>query len=440
MMASIAAQMARELIPAGRRGSMLGSAAVGRLRLPKGGQAAEDLLDARALASAGLAALVSLPVLILGTFALGVPLAAPAILALGYLALAQAVAARRPRRVAAWSLAVFLGLVGWAALFPLFGGEARSWSGLAALAIAPLFAAAPALARAILTGRSGGPQAWALERAGCLDRLAPNEAVLFIDAHGSLIAATRAALNLLGIQGHAAAGGASGLFDRRDHSALLKALKECRSAAAPVEIALRPAMGSAPRPTLMANIQADTHGVVVIRLRAAEQNTPAEGPRDKDRAVASLCQALEPPSAAAGCWDLQEAVSFAVRRVGARAKASGVTLLCEGDSEVLAQCDRRDCRRIAHSLIEAVVAQCSAGGLVRVSARNLRGAVLLRVSARRGAGDLDWALDLAALGEMIDQAGGTLVAERSVEVESFSVRLASAERRLAGGPDAGVGA
>jgi hypothetical protein len=191
----------------------------------------------------------------------------------------------------------------------------------------------------------------------------------------------------------------------------------------------------------MASIEADAHGVVLMRLRAAEQVTETEATPSKNwAAAASVCQALEPPSAAARCWDLQEAVGFAVRCVGARAKARGVTLLCEGDSEVLAGCDRRDCRRIAHGLIEAVVAHTSAGSLVRVSARSLRGAVLLRVSARRGAGELDSALDLAALGEMIDRAGGTLVAERSAEVESFSVRLALAERRLAGRPDAGVGA
>src|SRR5687767_8629059 len=128
-MASIAGDMGRELSAELHRllPDLAGARRSGRSAR---GSLPAELLTARALAGAGLTALALLPVLMLASLALQAPLAGPAAIALGYLAVAHAIAVRRPRRAAALSIAVLSGFVAWTLLFLLVGQGPLSWGGL----------------------------------------------------------------------------------------------------------------------------------------------------------------------------------------------------------------------------------------------------------------------------------------------------------------------
>src|SRR5687768_4964460 len=102
-MASIAGDMGRELLSA-ELGRLVPDLARGRRSRSAPGSLPAELLTARALAGAGLTALALLPVLMLASLALQAPLAGPAAIALGYLAVAHALAVRRRRRAAALSI------------------------------------------------------------------------------------------------------------------------------------------------------------------------------------------------------------------------------------------------------------------------------------------------------------------------------------------------
>jgi hypothetical protein len=114
------------------------------------GEDAGKAAVAQSLASAGLSGLVGLPFLMLASVMLETPLAGPAAIALGYLGSARALALCRPGRAAAWSAAVFAGLVAWTLLPFATGDGPSSAPELSAVLLAPLFAAAPAFARFIL--------------------------------------------------------------------------------------------------------------------------------------------------------------------------------------------------------------------------------------------------------------------------------------------------
>jgi hypothetical protein len=294
-------------------------------------RAGNDLTAATALAAAGLAALVALPFLILLSLALGTPFAVPAAIALGYLGLAHATAIRNARRAAAWSVAVFFGLVGWAVFCTISGGEPGSPSSVAAVLLAPLFAGAPALARALLTAGRGPAR-------------------------------------------------------RTPHQ---------------------------PAPSMRMERTA--------RAPAPEIYPPAE----------FFAPAAGPAATAAPRCDLQEAISFALQRVAPKAKAGGIALICEGESDVVAASDRALGRRISCTLLDTAIGHCGQGGVVSVETRNLRGAVLLRVSVTlaRVAPDvatLRGSPALAALAATIDAAGGTMMFDTTAEGTTISVRLASA--------------
>ncbi len=104
----------------------------------------------RALATAGLAALLALPFLLLSSIALAAPLAVPAAIGIGFLAVSQALGARHPRRAAVLNAIVLCSLVGWLVLFLLIGEKALSHAGLTAAMMAPLVAAGPAFARSLI--------------------------------------------------------------------------------------------------------------------------------------------------------------------------------------------------------------------------------------------------------------------------------------------------
>jgi len=287
----------------------------------------DDRKVARALATAGLLALASLPALALASFLSATPLAGPSVIALGYLGVAQALRAGRARRAAAWMLAVLAGLVCWPAL--AFAAVEPPSSALAAALLAPLLGAAPAAAGKILAMRRS-------------------------------------------------------------------------------PIRKRPAedMPIAPR------VAAET-----VRPHAASP-----------QADASPCS--DPPglpTAAGAAADVQDAIAFAVRRLGPKARAAGIWLVCSGESTLFASCDRQLCRRIAVMQLDAVLARAAPGERVAITARAVRGAVLMRMTAAgegRGMDPDTGANVIAAVASLADQAGGSAVAEAGPDSFGVSVRLA----------------
>jgi signal transduction histidine kinase len=151
-MSLLARQMGREVSSSKLRGLlsiMLAGWAAG-IPVPEGA----DALSERPLAYVGAAGLIALPLLLAVSSFLQSPLAAPAVIALGYLAAAHAHRAHQRRRAATWTLAVHAGLVAWTVMYVVAAGGQLSAAGIAALALAPAFAAAPALVSRMLALRS----------------------------------------------------------------------------------------------------------------------------------------------------------------------------------------------------------------------------------------------------------------------------------------------
>lgn len=114
-------------------------------------------LTVRALRAAGFAALAALPLLLLASLMLSVPLAGPALIASGYLGAAFMLATDRSLQADLVCGIVLAGLLGWT--FLCFATETvpAAWDVPAAL-LAPCFAAAPALVRIALgRGDAGRP-------------------------------------------------------------------------------------------------------------------------------------------------------------------------------------------------------------------------------------------------------------------------------------------
>lgn len=162
----------------------------------RGGQAAGffsgDDLTSRALASAGIAALVTLPFLLLSSVVLAAPLAVPPAIGLGYLAVSHAMGSQRHRWAVFINSAVLLGLVGWLLLFLTSGEGPVSSAGLIAALLAPVFAAAPAFARSLIAkaklqekDAAIVAREAALDRVAWLDQLAPAERTVILDGEGS---------------------------------------------------------------------------------------------------------------------------------------------------------------------------------------------------------------------------------------------------------------
>ena len=295
----------------------------------------DDGLTAQALAAGGLAALLGLPILLLASVTTEAPLAVPAIIALAYLAAAQALSFGRARLADGWSAAAAGGFVLWTAFYGVLGDAPQSLSGMAAALAVPLFAVAPALAQRFLASRNGCEPGAADEDGGDRDGLAASRA-------------------------------------------------EPRSDPA--------------------------------RLRAEAANVE---------------QPSIPP--AASC-EIAVGIGFALTHAGAQAKAAGVALFHDQDYGLSVACDRALCRRILVTLVRDAVAASRAGEEVFLSAKGVRGAVLIRIEYRARSGDrlaegpgaADVALDAAR--EWVEGAGGTLL--RTVDAKgdvTLSIRLAKGE-------------
>lgn len=393
-----------------------------------------DALVARAMAGAGLAAVLGLPLLLLASLVLGAPLAVPAAIASGYLAISHALASNHPQRAAFISGLVLAALVGWLILYLTQGEESLSRSGMSAALMAPLFAAAPALARSVLACRGEDnadgvapmARAVALQRVACLDELAPTESVLIADQAGCVLAATRAARHRLRLLPDAFELSMASIFKPTDVPEIVQALGICRARGETAEIALDDCGAGEGRETAAWIVSpCEGEAVSLRRLPRASAAPPALEVKEPDcKDVAGMAPAAAMP--ASRTCDFSEAVAFAIRRARPRGAAAGIEFAVARDAGIVAACDRQVGRRIAHLAIESALAMCSGGGVIRVDARRLKGIVLLRVTSETS--DDDYAEDvseLATLRALVDDVGGTLVLDREPDGRAMlSIRLA----------------
>jgi hypothetical protein len=386
-----------------------------------------ELLTARALTSAGLAALALLPVLMLASLALQAPLAGPAAIALGYLAMAHAIALRRPRRAAALSIAVLSGFVAWTLLFFLVGGGPLSWGGLMAVSLAPLFAAAPALARRLGVPKADPGREATLAHVACLDRFAPSEAVLFLDASGALLAGTHAGLSSLGLSADAIGMDVTRRFQLLDRAMIVAAMERCRSSEEPVDMALRLGGDGCAGRLIAASLASASPRQLAMRIHqiAARETEAAPKQPGHDAASPEVTGLL-----ADSCCDVGEAIAFALRHAQPKARSKGIRIGCDDQAEVVAAADRRVSRAILSTLLEHAIDCSDPDASMSVAARASKGATLVRISFTADPANaapmerLRRSLGHTAVPEMVDRMGGSLLVEAESATASVGIRLA----------------
>lgn len=426
-MASIAGDMGREFLSAELR-RLLPDFAGGRQRgrCARGNLPAE-VLTARALAGAGLTGLALLPVLMLASLALQAPLAGPAAIALGYLAVAHAIAVRRSRRAAALSMAVLSGFVAWTLLFFLVDDGPLTWSGLIAVSLAPLFAATPALARRLGAPKADPGQDTTLAHIACLDRFAPSEAVLFLDRDGALLAGTQAGLSSLDLSADAIGTDVTRRFQLLDRAMLVAAIERCQTSEEPVDMTLRLSAGGRAERLIAASLAAISHRRLAMRIHpiaAREAEAAAEQPRQDIAGAQATGLPAEP-----GC-DLGEAIAFALRHAQPKAKSKRIRISCDAQEEVAAAADRRVSRAILSTLLENAIECSSPDTSLIIAARAGKGAAQVRISFMPDPADamarerLRRSLDQTAVPEMVDRMGGSLLVEGESATAMAGFRLA----------------
>lgn len=392
---------------------------------------ADDDLTSRAIASAGLAALVALPLLLLSSVVLAAPLAVPAAIGLGYLAVSRALSTHRQRRANLISSAVLCGLVGWLVLLLLSGEGPLSSAGLIAALMTPLFAAAPAFARSLIARRAA-PIALAnrdlrdaaLKRIARLEELTPSEQVLVLDPDGTVLAASSAARKNLGLLPDAFEHHLYGLAASDGMRRVFDAVARDRNDAAPIVAELTFDVFANAK-LVSANLCPCGDGTLIMRLQEPKAIAPSV-PVLQKKVVGET-----PPisTLTASVCDIGEAVTFALRRSAAKAKARKVSMTSAADPELAAACDRQVGRRIVHLLIDGGLDGCDPDGAIQLVARRLKGTVLLRTttSPRNGATNAVRSIagwpDMTALRNLIDGVGGTLVVDRENHGTVASVRL-----------------
>ncbi len=402
---------------------------------PQLGASAGDALAARAVACAGLAAVLGLPLLLLASLVLDAPLAVPASIASGYLAISHALASNRPHRAAFISGLVLAALVGWLILFLAEGDEPLSRTEVTAALLAPLFAAAPAFARSVMAPRATvdrksvpPSREAALQRVACLDELAPSELVLITDEEGCVLAATRAARQRLRLLPEAFELHVASIFEPADLPEVTQALRNCAARGETVEFALDELSAGEGSRTVGWMASPGEGGAVSLRLLG---HAPVALPASKMRSTSDEAEAevrLAAMMSASPMCDIGEAVAFALRRARPRGTAKGVAFAVACDAELVAVCDRQVGRRITHLSVEAALAAGRAGDAIHVDARRLKGIVLLRITLESmgdaDAADADGAFEFATLRTSVEDAGGTLVIDRQANRRVLSVRLA----------------
>ena len=133
--------------------------------------------------------------------------------------------------------------------------------------------------------------------------------------------------------------------------------------------------------------------------------------------------------------DVGDAIRFALRHARPMADARRISLSVETEADLAAACDQQTCRRMVCALLERVAGHIAAGGSASLSARRVRGVVLLRVrSDSRPDANAASGQSLAAARAMIEAAGGTLVEHCARDGWSLSARLDLATVRMAMNP------
>jgi hypothetical protein len=446
-MASTAGQISRDLFCFDFR-RFFAACAPAQRRANGGVFAAEDL-TALALAKAGIASLLALPALLLASLFWGAPLAVPAALCLGYIAVSHAVAAGHRRRADLIGAAVLCGLVGWLLVFLLLREGSLSRGGLAVALMSPLFAAAPAFARSFIVARAAAGQSpysslreAALERAACLDELTPSEQVLLLDASGAILATTHSARKAFRMLPDAFEHHLNLLFEAEDLRRLLTALDRCTESSKSVELdGVRPAQlfpaterGALPPPQtgattsdLSARLSRCADGSIAMRLE--ERRVAAAPVSAVEEATSRSIRDAQPRC------DVDEAMAFALRHAKSKAGAKNVSLSSVIEPGLVITCDRQVGRRTVGLLIDAALNGSTRGSAVEVVARRLKGVVLVRASSKSGTGARENAesedrLDIADLRLLVEGAGGTLVVDRDGNEVALSVRLDLAAGRL----------
>ncbi len=196
---------------------------------------------------------------------------------------------------------------------------------------------------------------------------------------------------------------------------------------------------------------APTLARLVIRSRAMRAAPPAgiaarevdaapsqEILREPDGIPHAESRARTAVAVAVPSCDVGEAVRFALRHIRRQAEAKRISLMVEAEADLGAACDQQTCRRLLCALLDHIVGCASADAGASLSARKVRGVVLLRVRAEgchvAGAAK---GLSLAVARAMVEAAGGTLVEDRAREGWSLSARLDLAAIEVAMNPPTG---
>jgi hypothetical protein len=375
-------------------------------------------LDVRATGAAGATALAGLPFLMAASVLSGAHLAAPAIIATGYLAVAVALSLDRMRSAAVMHAAVLAGLVGSSMLMFLSGSGAASWAGLAAALLGPFFASMPALLEGLLK-RAAHDR----DTAVSLEALAASEAVVLLDKEGRVIGATRAAHTLLGRRLAGTGEDMARGLDIADRSALLAAFSRCAAGGGPVECQLSADRATGP---LAATLLAGERGTVSIRLRRMprpDDESTTGGPRFADAAAEADDRSA---AYAATCCDIADAFDHAVRDARGGPWPSAAWRFAEFDRGLVAACPPLTGRRIVHALVACMAPIAGGGGCVELSASRRAGVVLLRATAEDAADASSDDMPIRAyraLSALVNAAGGTCIAEQRGGRSSISVRL-----------------
>jgi hypothetical protein len=395
---------------------------------------------AKSFVSVGVAALMLLPAFMLASFIAHAPLAGPAVLALGYLAVGRAPLARVGYAASAVLIVVLVSLVLWTLIVALWAEKPLGLSGLAAAALAPAFAAAPALVNRI-GALSKGPIA-AGEVVTWLDRLAPDEMVLIIDATGAVLAGTRAGLSLFNMSPAEVGASIGQNLSPSERVALLESLASAGCGSDPVDVRL---------PSLTNGV--GSHGITPLQILPAGPGlfalrVPAERPEkptDLQRENEAGLPAPIPPRAdehrirryhchPGECCNLREAVGFALERLRPILSQRSLTVQLGSGPALSAACDRQSARRIVITLVECALRSSDTAAPLELSVRAVKTTGLIRVAAARArdhnVGDRNTelqsfheAVKQTDLTSVVDACGGTLVIEAADAASVASVRL-----------------
>jgi hypothetical protein len=320
----------------------------------------------------------------------------------------------------------------WLGIHLAMGGG-RSMAGLAAALLAPLVAAAPAVARLLLAPKAEPANVThdlrqaALQRLGCLEELVPAEPMLVLDGRGVVLGASLAARRLLHLLPDAIECRVDGVFAADDAELLLSAMERSALGEA-VEVRLA---GHNRADALKATLSRCSDDSVAVRLQACgeERSRSQEAARQGVQAVA------EPPLP---ICDIGDALGFAIDRLRGKAEARNIDLSLDLEADAAAFCDIQLGRRMLRGVIESAIDESCSDTDLRISARRQRGVVLIRAACRRDpAADIGPDTEMsgksrregdAALQTLAEAAGGTLVAVRDCAGVTLTLRLPAAEK------------